>query len=83
MDETDWQLYAHLWPNAMLPTFEAGDLGRHPIDEGWDLNEAHTRWADIETMASYIADRRRVDTESPDENLGETTPVDITMLEAE
>ncbi|TFK89924.1 hypothetical protein K466DRAFT_462268, partial [Polyporus arcularius HHB13444] len=32
LDEADWQVYMALFPNAALPVYDHGDLGRRPLD---------------------------------------------------
>lgn len=60
LDEADWQIYARLFPNAAVPQFDLRDLGRRPIDEGWDIHAAHTRWMDVDKMATYLIEQRRI-----------------------
>ncbi len=82
MDEADWQMFAQLYPDAVLPEFDASDLGRRPIDDGWNIDEAHHRWQDIDKMASYIADQRRLAGEELN-NDEEAIEVDVGTLEQE
>ncbi|KAM5545681.1 hypothetical protein V8D89_000719 [Ganoderma adspersum] len=83
MEEADWQLYAHLFPNAALPTFDASDLGHRPVDQGWDVDEARARWANVDRMASYIADQRREAAEEVESNDDMAAPIDVETLEQE
>ncbi|KAM5545625.1 hypothetical protein V8D89_000663, partial [Ganoderma adspersum] len=83
MEEADWQLYAYLFPNAALPTFDASDLGHRPVDQGWDVDEARARWANVDHMASYIADQRREAAEEVESNDDMAAPIDVETLEQE
>ncbi|KAI0367563.1 hypothetical protein BV20DRAFT_1000234, partial [Pilatotrama ljubarskyi] len=38
LDEADWQVYARLFPDAALPAYDLDDIGRRPLDDGWDLD---------------------------------------------
>ncbi|OBZ66500.1 hypothetical protein A0H81_13517 [Grifola frondosa] len=60
LDEADWQIYAHLFPDSALPTFDASNLGKRPIDDGWNPDDSRSHWQYIDQMASYIANERRV-----------------------
>ncbi len=82
MEEADWQLFARLFPNAALPNFDASDLGHRPIDNAWNPDESRARWANVDRMASYIADKRR-ETAGQDAALEDEAPVDINTLEEE
>lgn len=67
LDEADWQVYAHLFPDAALPIFDLEDLERRPIDDGWDLDASRDHWEHVDRMASYIANQRREQTGHADE----------------
>ncbi len=83
MDEADWQMFAQLYPGAALPEFDSSDLGRRPIDTGWNIEEAHERWNDIDKMASYIAEQRRLAGEEFNNEEESTVEVDVSTLEQE
>lgn len=67
----------------MLPTFDDADIGRRPVDNGWDLAAARGRWTDVGLMASYIAKQRRLEGEQGAVDDGNTQPVDIETLAME
>ncbi len=83
MDEADWQMFAQLYPGAALPEFDSSDLGRRPIDDGWNIEEAHERWNDIDKMASYIAEQRRLAGDEFNNEEESTVEVDVSTLEQE
>lgn len=56
----DWQILAGLGPNANLPRYGLEDLGLRPLDDGWDTEEAYTRYDHVDKIASYIQDQRRL-----------------------
>lgn len=70
MTEEDWQTWAHLHPNVPIPQFDVSDLGRRPIDDGWDLQNSRQRWNDIESVSSWIDEKKR-DTPMGDNEMGD------------
>ncbi|KAJ3505917.1 hypothetical protein NLJ89_g7163 [Agrocybe chaxingu] len=59
MDEADWQAWARLHPNQDIPLYGADDLGRRPIDDGWDLEASRQQWNNVEAMATWIDEKKR------------------------
>ncbi|KAJ7592172.1 hypothetical protein C8J56DRAFT_886886 [Mycena floridula] len=60
LEEADWMIYAHLFANSALPEYGITDLGNRPLDLGWDMDEAHRKWNDIDSMASYINNQKQL-----------------------
>lgn len=85
LDEADWQIYARLMPNVQIPQYTADDLGRRPIDDGWNMDNAHTRWENIDSLASYIGDQRKASpvNDGTIEDVDETSLIDLDTLEGE
>ena len=79
MDEVDWQTWARLCPNNTIPMYDACDVGQHPIDDGWDVNEAHGRWNEINLLSSQIDERKYEASHHEDD----TPQINVNMLEAE
>jgi hypothetical protein len=61
MEEADWQSWARDHPNSVLPLITVDDLGRRPLDLGWDIHASRARWNDIDKMASYVDEQKRDD----------------------
>ena len=80
--EEDWMLYAQLFPNAQLPEFSVDDLGNRPVDNAWDPNSAHARWQNIDRMASYIQDEKRIEGQPTNDNDNDV-PIDPDSLSPE
>lgn len=82
MTEEDWQTWAHLHPNVQIPQYNASDLGRRPIDDGWDLEVSRQRWNSIESLSTWLDEKKR---EAPveDNEMDNGAPIDITTLEDE
>ena len=54
MQEEDWQVWASLRPNQVIPLYAPEDIGQQPMDDGWDLEASHTRWEHINQMSTWI-----------------------------
>lgn len=83
LDEADWQVYAHIFPNAAVPVYDLDDLGRRPLDDGWDLDASRARWDHVDRMASYLANKRREEAGNANEIAEETAPIELGTLEDE
>jgi hypothetical protein len=62
-----------------VPSFTVNDLGRRPLDQGWDIHASRARWNDVEKLASYVDEQRRnigVEDDTPE-------PVDVGSLTPE
>ena len=79
MDEADWQTWARDHPNSSIPAFTLDDIGRRPLDVGWDIHASRARWNDIDKMASFLDEQRRTDAISDDT----PDPVDVESLTPE
>ena len=79
MDEADWQAWARLRPNNTIPLYDACDVGRRPIDDGWDIDAAHGRWNNINLLSSWI-DEQKCEAPQPEDD---TPRIDVNTLEAE
>jgi hypothetical protein len=79
MDEADWQVWARLCPNNTIPLYNASDVGRRPIDDGWDIDAAHGRWNNINLLSSWI-DEQKCEAHQPEDD---TPQIDVGTLEAE
>ena len=79
MEEADWQVWARLRPNADIPLYGTDDIGRRPIDDGWDIDASRARWNDINLMSPWIDEQK---CEAPQQQ--EDAPlIDINTLEGE
>jgi SpoVK/Ycf46/Vps4 family AAA+-type ATPase len=78
MDEADWQEWARLRPNDGIPLYGVDDLGRRPIDDGWDIEASRVNWNDINLLSSWIDEQKK---EAQEQEI--IPPVDITTLEDE
>jgi hypothetical protein len=79
MVEDDWQTWARDHPHSTVPTFSFADLGKRPLDIGWDINATRGCWNEIEKMARYLDELKRDDAvadNAPD-------PVDLDSLTPE
>ena len=54
MQEEDWQVWASLRPNQAIPLYAPEDIGRRPMDDGWDLEASRARWEHINQMSTWI-----------------------------
>jgi hypothetical protein len=54
MQEEDWQLWASLRPNQEISLYAPEDIGRRPMDDGWDLEASNARWEHINQMSTWI-----------------------------
>ena len=79
MEEVDWQAWARLRPNDTIPLYGACDVGRRPIDDGWDVDAARGRWNDIDLLSSWIEEQKR---DAPQHEY-DTPRVNIDSLEPE
>ena len=64
------------------PAYSGGlacDVGRRPIDDGWDVNEARGRWNEINLLSSWIDEQKH---EAPHRE-DDTPQIDVNTLEAE
>jgi len=78
MEEDDWQTWARLRPNAEIPLYGVTDLGRRPIDDGWDTEVSRANWNDVDLMSSWIDEQKR---EAQEQEIA--PPIDINTLEGE
>lgn len=83
MDEADWQVYMALFPNAMLPVYDFDDIGRRPLDDGWDIAASRNLWQNIDLMASYIANKRRENAGDMDQHGEDGMPLELDTLQQE
>ncbi|KAF9536267.1 hypothetical protein CPC08DRAFT_590772, partial [Agrocybe pediades] len=67
MDESDWQTWARLRPNMDVPLYGADDLGKRPIDDGWDIHAARQKWNDVNLMSSWIDEQKRERSQGQDD----------------
>jgi hypothetical protein len=67
MDEADWQAWARLRPNSTIPLYGTDDLGRRPLDDGWDIHAARQRWANINMLSTWIDQQKREAAENVDQ----------------
>ncbi|KAF5336454.1 hypothetical protein D9611_006665 [Ephemerocybe angulata] len=60
MTEDDWQTWARLRPDGgNIPMFGLDDLGKRPLDDGWDLDASRNRWNDVTSMQTWIQEQKR------------------------
>lgn len=81
MEEADWQAWARDHPNAEIPAYDTSDLGRRPIDDGWDLEASYARWNDVPAMSVWIDERKREAGQHQQTDTG--APIDPNTLEDE
>jgi hypothetical protein len=79
MEEADWQSWARHHPNNEIPLMTLDDLGRRPLDLGWDIHASRMRWDNIDKLASYLDGQKR------DEEIKDDVPdpVDINSLNSQ
>ncbi|KAF5331234.1 hypothetical protein D9611_013064 [Ephemerocybe angulata] len=78
LPQADWQAWAALRPNGEVPAFTFDDLGRRPLDDGWDLDESRNRWDNVDKMRKYVDEEKRVE-----QVVEERGHMDITKLSPE
>jgi hypothetical protein len=76
MEEADWQSWARDHPNSVLPLITVDDLGRRPLDLGWNIHASRARWDDIHKITSYVDEQKRDDGIEDDK----PEPVDLDSL---
>jgi hypothetical protein len=79
MDEADWQVWARLRPNSTIPLYGTDDLGRRPLDDGWDIQAARQRWANVNLLSTWIDQQKR----EAAENVDNSPNIDINTLAGE
>jgi hypothetical protein len=79
MNEADWQAWARLRPGNAIPLYAACDVGRRPVDDGWDIDTARGRWNNIDLLSSWIDEQKR---EAPLHE-DDAPRININTLEAE
>ena len=59
MEKADWQAWARLCPNADIPLYDTDDIGRRPIDDGWDIDAFRRSWDNVNLLSSWIDEQKR------------------------
>jgi ATP-dependent DNA helicase PIF1 len=78
MEEADWQTWAALHPNHDIPLYGVHDLGRRPVDDGWDIEASRAKWNDVNLLSTWIDEQKREAHEQEGPPL-----IDIDTLEGE
>lgn len=79
MEEADWQTWARDHPNTEIPSFTVDDLGRKPLNVGWNIHASCSRWNNVDKMASYLNEQKH--DELIEDNIPESVDLESLMVE--